>query len=347
MKINFLLPNPKLNGGNRIVMGYASELAKRGHDVVVYAHQRRPLRRVAANMLNRTPSWMPEFSARLVRVPEYHERYIPDADILVTTAYTTMLAAENFPKTRGEHFHFIQHDEGLYHGDPDGVSRAYKLPATTIVVSTWLKEFIKEKYTVDSHLLLNPISHSQFFPVPRIQNSDAIRILMLHHTYEWKGIQEGIAMIRDLQRHHPKLRLVMFGVRSASGEAIDCDEYHHNPHQEKLREIYSSADIFLCPSWDEGFGLPSLEAMACGAALVTYDNGGSRDFAIHEKTALVAPRRQKKRLQEELERLVSDSKLRARLSDAGMSVAKAWPDWPEQTIRLEKVFQDVLSAAVR
>ena len=49
--------------------------------------------------------------------------------------------------------------------------------------------------------------------------------------------------------------------------------------------------IYLCPSWDEGLGMPSMEAMACGSALVTYDNGGSRDYAHDGETALVAPRR--------------------------------------------------------
>ena len=54
-------------------------------------------------------------------------------------------------------------------------------------------------------------------------------------------------------------------------------------------EIYNTSRVFLCTSWVEGFGLTNVEAMACGAALVTTDNGGSRDYALHGETALVAP----------------------------------------------------------
>jgi len=37
--------------------------------------------------------------------------------------------------------------------------------------------------------------------------------------------------------------------------------------------------------------MPAMEAMACGAALLTYDNGGCRDYARDGETALVARRR--------------------------------------------------------
>jgi glycosyltransferase involved in cell wall biosynthesis len=61
------------------------------------------------------------------------------------------------------------------------------------------------------------------------------------------------------------------------------------PQRELVDEIYNMSRVFLCTSKVEGFGLPSVEAMACGAALVTTDNGGSRDYAVHPETSLVAP----------------------------------------------------------
>ena len=45
----------------------------------------------------------------------------------------------------------------------------------------------------------------------------------------------------------------------------------------------------MLPSHFEGWGLTGIEAMACGAALVVTDNGGSRDYASDQKTALVVP----------------------------------------------------------
>src|SRR5213078_4164725 len=110
--------------------------------------------------------------------------------------------------------------------------------------------------------------------------------------------------------------LVGFGVK-APREGMPYDEFHANPRQDTLAAVYSGCDIYLCPSWDEGLGMPSMEAMACGASLVTYDNGGCRDYAVDGETALVAPRRDISALGAALGRLAVDSVLRTRLAAAG------------------------------
>jgi len=46
---------------------------------------------------------------------------------------------------------------------------------------------------------------------------------------------------------------------------------------EELRALYSLARVFLFPSYYEGFGLPSLEAMACGTPVVTSDRGAPEE----------------------------------------------------------------------
>ena len=56
-----------------------------------------------------------------------------------------------------------------------------------------------------------------------------------------------------------------------------------------LAELYSSADIFLFTSYAESFGLPPLEAMACGTTVVTTDCKGNRDYAIGEYNCLIRP----------------------------------------------------------
>ena len=49
---------------------------------------------------------------------------------------------------------------------------------------------------------------------------------------------------------------------------------------EDLPALYSLAAVFAFPSWYEGFGLPVLEAMACGTPVVAADNSSLPEAAV-------------------------------------------------------------------
>jgi glycosyltransferase involved in cell wall biosynthesis len=159
---------------------------------------------------------------------------------------------------------------------------------------------------------------------------------MLHHEYAWKGVADGLEAVRRLRALHPALRLVGFGVKPPR-RPNPYDEFHPDLPQERLAWLYGRCPIYLCPSWDEGLGMPPMEAMACGAALVTYDNGGCRDYARDGETALVAPRRDVDALARALARLVEDALLRDRLARAGQAFIRREFDWDRATARLEAV----------
>jgi glycosyltransferase involved in cell wall biosynthesis len=80
-----------------------------------------------------------------------------------------------------------------------------------------------------------------------------------------------------------------------------------------------------------------MEAMACGAALCTYDNGGSRDYAIDGRTAVVAPRRDLDALASGLTRLLDDADLRRRVAREGQDFVRAQFNWERATARLESI----------
>jgi glycosyltransferase involved in cell wall biosynthesis len=168
---------------------------------------------------------------------------------------------------------------------------------------------------------------------------------MLHHDYAWKGVADGVAAVMRVRPAVPGLRLVAFGVK-APRQAPPYDEFHANPAQHALAALYSGCDIYLCPSWDEGLGMPSMEAMACGAALVTYDNGGCRDYALDGDTALVVPRRDVEALAAALARLATEPVLRGRLAAAGAARIRTF-DWPRAVARLEALLQGTRAGADR
>lgn len=94
-----------------------------------------------------------------------------------------------------------------------------------------------------------------------------------------KNIDRLFAAYARLREHLPGLTLVIGGKRQWQTDAIDAAlqrlDLGHHVHftgyvaDADLPALYSAAEVFVFPSLYEGFGLPPLEAMACGTPVVT------------------------------------------------------------------------------
>jgi glycosyltransferase involved in cell wall biosynthesis len=103
-----------------------------------------------------------------------------------------------------------------------------------------------------------------------------------------KGIDDLLAVWRSLPA--PRPRLVLAGDRGWRTLAPDDDgvETRGFVTREELRDLYRGALAFVYPSKYEGFGLPPLEAMACGAPVVATRTGAISDYA-GDAALLVTP----------------------------------------------------------
>jgi len=336
VKITFLAPHLRIAGGVRAILTYADRLAGRGHDVTLMVPAKRPWIAWSGNLRGLGPDWMPGFRARVRWVTTWDPARLPAADALIATAWQSADAVVQAPALAGAKFYLVQHFESLYHGDPPRVDATYALPLRKIVISSWLRDIMKERFGADAEVLVTPVDRDLFHPVAGARSPDAFRVLMLHHDYAWKGVREGLEAVAAVKVRHPEIQLVGFGVKPPR-EALPYDEFYANLPQDRLAWLYSRCPIYLCPSWDEGLGMPSMEAMACGAALVTFDNGGSRDYASDGATALVAPHRDVAALARCLERMVADGALRERIAAQGREFVTQSFDWGRATERLEEI----------
>ncbi|MGC8949527.1 MAG: glycosyltransferase, partial [Thermoprotei archaeon] len=107
---------------------------------------------------------------------------------------------------------------------------------------------------------------------------------------------------------------------------------------EFLAKLYSSSDIFIFTSYKESFGLPPLEAMACGTAVVTTDCGGFRDYAVDGYNSLIVPPGDPKAVADAVIKILRDSKLRERLVEGGLETAKRWT-WDKVVNVFEKAIR--------
>ena len=338
MKITVLCPHLRIAGGVRAILTYADRLAGRGHDVELVVPAKhtialwQPSRRAA-------PTWFGPFRPRLSWVSRWRADRLPAADVLLATAWQSAPVVAEAPPSCGAKFYLIQHDESLYHGQPDAVNATYRLPLRKVVISTWLREIMRDRFASDAELLVTPVDPALFHPVDVQVGTPRPRVLMLHHHYAWKGVADGLEAVRRVKQRRATLHLVGFGLDAPrAGEPYD--EFHPDLPQTGLARLYSSCDVYLCPSWDEGLGMPPMEAMACGASLVTYDNGGCRDYAKDGETALVARRRDVGDLCDKLERIATDEPLRAKIARAGQEFVRTAFDWERAVNRMEQLFTE-------
>lgn len=339
MKISFIAPHIKISGGVRAMMNYAHLLSLRGHEVEFIISVEDWKRRWAGNILNIKPIWFKDFRPKIQRVPSYNERYIPDSDIVVATAWQTAEQVSSYSKSKGKKFYLIQHYESLYHGEPEKVDRTYTLPLNKIVISTWLQEIMRDKFKSGSHLITTPVDLSLFKYKENLKREAPLRVLMLDHVFHWKGVDKGCKAFSEVKKEYPGIKLIGFGVRRKT-PGLEYDEYFYNPKQEKLADIYSSCHIYLCPSEYEGLGMPPMEAMACKCALVTFDTGGSRDYAKDRETAFVARHNDSEDLILKLKMAIGDNELRCKIAESGYDFVRSNFSWQKAAIKMENLFKN-------
>jgi glycosyltransferase involved in cell wall biosynthesis len=108
---------------------------------------------------------------------------------------------------------------------------------------------------------------------------------------------------------------------------------------ESLAKLYSSSDVFIFTSYRESFGLPPLEAMACGAAVVTTDCGGNMDYTVDGYNSLVVPPGNPEAIARATLRVLKDDKLKEKLIEGGIETAKRWT-WDKVTDKFEEAIKE-------
>jgi len=322
MRINFLIPTTGLTGGMKVIFSHASNLAKRGHDVrLVYPYllqknagcQERIIARI--KMIRRSClrlvggdriSWFNlDDRIRLIRVFNLSEQNVPEADVTIATANETADWLVEYSEAKGEKYYFIQ-DYETWTRDSDKVDMTWRMPLKKIVVSQLLAQLAEDKFQQRvAAVVPNGIDHKQFYRVD-VSSNQGKNILMLYHPFDKKGFVDGWEAFKIAKAKYPEIQLVCFGAYRPNAKMRKEMSFYFKPSPQKIRELYSSAEVFVWPSREEGYGLPPLEAMACGCAVIATDTGAIREYSSNGESALIVPPFQPVLLAESLVRLLDD-----------------------------------------
>lgn len=111
----------------------------------------------------------------------------------------------------------------------------------------------------------------------------------------------------------------------------------------ELATRYHAADVFVYPSvWNEPFGLPVVEAMACGVPVVTTRSGGLVEIVEDGVTGLLVERADVEGLARALVSLLSHASMSERMGAAGRERARRMFSWEKVAGELSRVYQNTI-----
>lgn len=224
---------------------------------------------------------------------------------------------------------------------PGSVQRA----AAVITVSETSKKEIEQHVPAakgKTHVTYNALGDS-IRPMPLEEAKARVakllpddRPYMLTVSTRWprKNMALAVAAAAKLPESLPH-RLVVTG-KAGWGDMGSNPRLHTTGYvsSEDLTALYQCADLYLCPSFHEGFGIPLLEAFACECPVLTSSGGALPEVA--GDAAVVEPTFDPDSWAKSIADLLSDSDKQSRLIAAGTERLKAfsWDTTAEKTLEV-------------
>lgn len=350
MKVCFVLPRftRRPIGGFKIIYEYANRMSEIGHDVfLLFVNENtfveykipRCLNALCSNIMTQIePRWFPlNKTIKKVSGIKRAEMKLKAVDVCVATgAETVSVCKAIFPNAKKNYLiqgfeTWVMSEAGLY--------RTFNAGFKNIVVSSWLKKIVDEHSGEESVLIKNPIDLNIYSPKIPIEKREKHAIGLLYHSGEHKGLKYSIESLRILKEKYPDLKVYMFGTSDPKEEIPGLVKFVKDASQFQTVELYNEISVFMCSTINEGYGLTAMEAMACGAAVVSTDYEGIHEYGIDGVNCLLSPLRNVEAMAQNVSKLFDEDELRFRISRQGRESLSSF-DWNVAFDKFMKTISD-------
>ena len=244
------------------------------------------------------------------------------------------------------------------------VSRTVQRAARVLTGSEFARASILRAYRVDPDKVITiPIAANPIFrPLPRERAQREVRdrlktespfILTVGDLQPRKNHIGLIQAFEALIESYPQIRhkLVLAGndtwfspqIREAARKSRVADRilFTGFVEDQDLLRLYNACDCFVFPSFYEGFGIPILEAMACGRAVACANTSSMPEVA--DGAGILFDPQSRAEIVRALADILLDSELRVRMERLGLQRAPQFT-WNRTAERTVELYQDVAEA---
>jgi glycosyltransferase involved in cell wall biosynthesis len=365
LTVSFLLSSLTLSGGVNVVIEYANRLAQRGHKIYFVVPGRTVDETIIKNVHPTIQIIETPFVKDLKTLNLFDKGYMswsmakitPPSDVIITTHTPTtfpgLLAKillqpssflvwffqdykEMFKRKSVESWllkHALKwHDLGLtisqYSYNQINSHSQKKVVIVGEGISTWCEPILKANTTTLA------------------TEHQIKKIMYLGDSRPRKGLTDFLTAAEIVFARNKHIHLVIVSKEILTLHTQIPYTFVLNPSNDELASLYKACDLFVSTSWAEGFGLPPLEAMACGVPVVLTDSGGVREYAVNEHNCLMVPPKSPELLAKGIEQILSDTELARKLAQNGPATAQKFT-WETAVDRFENAILQLVSTKKR
>jgi len=259
---------------------------------------------------------------------------VPNADVIISTAFKTIPSTLLFDISKGKKFHWIRGWE-LWALPEEKLVNLLKNDIFKIVNSICLYNKLK-KFNIESTIIRPGYDFNEIYPLNIRQKNKKVIIGGLYNEGSKRNSKRTDWIFKTFEYLKIKydIELWMFGTDGTPKLSI-LSNFYKNPDPKTKNEFYNKCDIWLSPSELEGLHIAPAEAMLtrCPVIGTNAEMSGTQDYLINKETGLISNNNLKDFIKC-TEKLINDCELRTKLGNNGRNKVLSLGDRKENMSKL-------------
>lgn len=325
-KICFITPQFKTGGGNRVFIELSNELSKDNSVEIIY-----PRNSIEKNTFKLSEKVLVKsigkyYNSKILKLMNmlytlyWIRKNRNEYELIITDPLMSLFYFILPPKKL---YRFVQADDYRIFDDKEILRNIiclniYKILTKISYKSKKIKYIFNSKYTYEMFLkdsnnyvdykLVHPAINKRIFFNKNIRKDNELNICIVARKHPWKGFITFINAWKSFKDKNKINKIYIISHDDLSKFDLDNELFEIViPKSDiEISNIMNRSHIFISTSWWEGFGLPPLEAMACGVCTIISKSGGVNEYAIDNHNCLMYDPKDENQLVEKMEELVNN-----------------------------------------